>query len=527
MAKDKISDFSPTASDNTDINSINIAEGCAPSGINNAIRALMSDLKNWQTGSASTSNTDALAVAGGGTGSITASGARTNLSAAQSGANTDITSLGGLTTPITVAQGGTGFVAQRTITTVGRATNVVTIVTSAAHGYVVNDIVTIAAVTNTSVNGTFVIASVPSSTSFTYAQSGTDYANTADTGTTTNSSYFSANNMSGITSVIHGGTGVAAFTPNTIIVGNGTSTPIGVASSTNGNVLTATAGASVTAGSFVVGTQYTITSLGSTTFTGIGATSGTFTGTINNAATPTPAAGTILTVTSGSGAAVGQFITGSGVASGTKITEQISSTAWRVNNSQSVGSTTITYTNPVFTATGVGTGTGTATTNTWTSVAIPTTTLTSGTAISASGAFVDFIGIPSWVKSVTIMFSGVSTSGTSYKQIQLGTSSAIDITGYLGSSTYITSGSVSTAIFSTGFGIRGNGSADLINGSITINNLTGNTWVASGILSGSNLAEVWLTSGSKALSDVLLQIRITTVNGTDTFDAGLINIIYE
>jgi len=50
MPKTKISEFDVDPSNNTDINSINIAEGCAPSGINNAIRQLMSDLKEQQTG---------------------------------------------------------------------------------------------------------------------------------------------------------------------------------------------------------------------------------------------------------------------------------------------------------------------------------------------------------------------------------------------------------------------------------------------------------------------------------------------
>jgi len=50
MAKTKISEFDVVAANNTDINSINIAEGCAPSGINNAIRQLMADLKEQQTG---------------------------------------------------------------------------------------------------------------------------------------------------------------------------------------------------------------------------------------------------------------------------------------------------------------------------------------------------------------------------------------------------------------------------------------------------------------------------------------------
>lgn len=67
MAKTKISEFDVDPSNNTDINSINIAEGCAPSGINNAIRQLMSDLKEWQNGSSGDSMTIAgtLNVTGG------------------------------------------------------------------------------------------------------------------------------------------------------------------------------------------------------------------------------------------------------------------------------------------------------------------------------------------------------------------------------------------------------------------------------------------------------------------------------
>jgi hypothetical protein len=131
-----------------------------------------------------------------------------------------------------------------------------------------------------------------------------------------------------------------------------------------GSALSSTTGASVSAGSFLVGSQYTITSLGSTTFTSIGATSGTFTGTINNLAA-TPAAGTTLTVTAGSGVAVGQFLTGSGISVGTQIVSQLTATTWQVNTSQLVGSTTITRTDPVFIASGVGSGTGTATLNQW------------------------------------------------------------------------------------------------------------------------------------------------------------------
>jgi hypothetical protein len=75
MSKDKISDYSATANSNTDIAGINIDEGCAPSGINNAIRTLMKQIKDLYAGTSG----DKWPVTAGGTGGTTASEARTNL----------------------------------------------------------------------------------------------------------------------------------------------------------------------------------------------------------------------------------------------------------------------------------------------------------------------------------------------------------------------------------------------------------------------------------------------------------------
>jgi len=155
--------------------------------------------------------------------------------------------------------------------------------------------------------------------------------------------------------------------------------------------------------------------------------------------------------------------------------------------------------------------------------------LVSGTAqASTSGTSIDFTGIPSWVKRVTVMFNGVSTNGTSIKQIQLGDAGGFETTGYLGAGIQLTDAtSVNAATITTGFGIRSALAADTINGAVIIANLTGNTWVAQGSLTDSSRGAGYLVGGAKALSDVLTQVRITTVNGTDTFDAGSINILYE
>jgi hypothetical protein len=147
---------------------------------------------------------------------------------------------------------------------------------------------------------------------------------------------------------------------------------------------------------------------------------------------------------------------------------------------------------------------------------------------STSGTSIDFTGIPAWVERITVMFSGVSTSGTSIKQIQLGDSGGFEATGYLGSGIQLTDGSsVNSGASTTGIQIRSALAADVLHGAVIITNITGNTWVAHGTLTDSSRLAGYLVGGNKTLSDVLTQVRITTVNGTDTFDAGSINIIYE
>ena len=161
-------------------------------------------------------------------------------------------------------------------------------------------------------------------------------------------------------------------------------------------------------------------------------------------------------------------------------------------------------------------------------------TITSGTAVaSTSGTSIDFTGIPSGVKRITVMFNGVSTSGTSPPQIQIGDSGGVETTGYAGTSSAI-AGGTAQAVFTTGFGLGVNtanwSSAVIVSGAITITllNSSTNNWVASGSLGRSDATgSTYFTSGGKSLSDVLDRVRITTVNGTDTFDAGSINIMWE
>jgi hypothetical protein len=139
----------------------------------------------------------------------------------------------------------------------------------------------------------------------------------------------------------------------------------------------------------------------------------------------------------------------------------------------------------------------------------------------------EFTGIPSWVKKVTVMLSSVSVSGSSVVLIQIGDSGGIENFSYIASGGAIQPSAASGADFTAGFGLaHDSGSGSTLSGSYTISNLSGNSWVFSGSArqTGSRIA---FAAGEKTLSAVLDRVRITTVNGTDTFDAGTVNIMYE
>lgn len=146
---------------------------------------------------------------------------------------------------------------------------------------------------------------------------------------------------------------------------------------------------------------------------------------------------------------------------------------------------------------------------------------------STSGTFIDFTGIPSWVKRVTVMLNGVSTGGTSNLRIQLGTGGTPTTSGYTGSSSWTAAGSVANSL-SAGFDINSNVSATTaIVGLVTFANVSGNIWVGSGAVGyTAGTASTQAVAGVVTLSGVLNMVRITTVSA-DTFDAGSINILYE
>lgn len=157
--------------------------------------------------------------------------------------------------------------------------------------------------------------------------------------------------------------------------------------------------------------------------------------------------------------------------------------------------------------------------------------LTLGTAQTASGTAVNFTGIPSWAKRVTVLFRNLSTNGTSLVQIQLG-AGTITTSGYNSTASFGTSNTNQYAYLTTGFVMNspsGVTAALTISGSYVFSLLDSNTWVGNGNQGGDPGALVtWACAGSSpGLGGSLDRIRITTVNGTDIFDAGTVNIMYE
>ena len=152
--------------------------------------------------------------------------------------------------------------------------------------------------------------------------------------------------------------------------------------------------------------------------------------------------------------------------------------------------------------------------------------LVSGTAVaSTSGTSIDFTSIPSWVKRVTVILSGVSTNGTSYPQVQIG-SGSVTTTGY---TAQFGRGTSPSGIYTSGFAFFAPDAASNMSGNIILNLINSNKWVCFGVVGyDSSTGVPWSATGSSpTLGGTLDRVRITTVNGTDTFDAGSINILYE
>jgi hypothetical protein len=431
MAKNKISEFSSTPANNTDIAGINIAEGCAPSGINNAIRELMAQLKDQQSGT----DADNFTVGGG----FTSVGAAVFSSTVAISGATTIS--GAVVMSSTVAMNGNNNIGNTTSSTILSGT----VTQTTASKLYLDDSVTTSAAPPLSWDGD------------------------TDTGVYRPA----ANTMALVTA------GVDRLRVNSsgvVIVGSGEAT-----TSVAGNILRSpnATGTNITGANFE-----------------INAGNGTGTG----------GSGNIIVKTAD---------VGSSGSTANTMTQRLLITK-KGGFSFGSGSTDYGTAGQVLKSNGD---------------APPSfgSALISQTAQSATGTSIDFTGIPSWAKRITVMFSGVSTNGSSDVQIQLGDSGGIETTGYLGSYSGIAVSTVTTSMLpGSGFQFNDNGAAaSTRQGFATITLLGSNVWCFSGTMSKSDASRSMVTSGTKSISDTLTQIRITTVNGTDTFDAGTINILYE
>jgi hypothetical protein len=148
----------------------------------------------------------------------------------------------------------------------------------------------------------------------------------------------------------------------------------------------------------------------------------------------------------------------------------------------------------------------------------------SDTAKNLTGTSVDFTGIPDWVKRITVTASGLSTNGTSRPMIQLGDSGGVETSGYTGT----VATSAASLQFTSGFQIAETvAAATALTGRVTLErHNTSNLWIASSVMASSG-GSINQMAGEKTLSATLDRVRITTANGTDTFDAGTVNIHYE
>jgi len=154
--------------------------------------------------------------------------------------------------------------------------------------------------------------------------------------------------------------------------------------------------------------------------------------------------------------------------------------------------------------------------------------ITTGTAVaSTSGTSIDFTSIPSWVKRITVMFSGVSISGLSNVLVQLGTGSTTYTTSGYTANSVVAEAAGNTVVSSTaGFIDYFGANSSIVSGHMIITNISGNNWISSHTTK-IDTAKPNFGAGNVALGAVLTAVRITTVNGTDTFDAGSINILME
>ena len=156
--------------------------------------------------------------------------------------------------------------------------------------------------------------------------------------------------------------------------------------------------------------------------------------------------------------------------------------------------------------------------------------ITSGTSVATTSgtSVVIATGLPTWVKRISVILNGVGTNGTVGYLVQLGPSGSYTSTGYSGGGTRIGAGSGNPASSTAGFLINSGAIGGAKNMILTIDLVnTSFGYICSGTGYSASENNFYGTGGSVTLSAALAQVQITTTNGTDAFNAGSINILYE
>ncbi len=169
---------------------------------------------------------------------------------------------------------------------------------------------------------------------------------------------------------------------------------------------------------------------------------------------------------------------------------------------------------------------GSASAPVWASSLILGSPITLSTSGSPTGTYAEYTNIPPWVNQITITINGMSTNGTTIPNVLLGTSAGYVTSGYLGAigtDSNFTSTSFSTSILVTYDNVT---TASVLYSVITLYNMGSNVWVFRVNTGFSNVAVASTGNGTVTLPGTLDRVRLT-INGTQVFDDGTINIRYQ
>lgn len=153
------------------------------------------------------------------------------------------------------------------------------------------------------------------------------------------------------------------------------------------------------------------------------------------------------------------------------------------------------------------------------------TNLTRGTAVATtSGTSIDFTSLPTGIRRITLLMDDVSTNGTSRVCVRIGTGGTVETSGYTGSIRQDASSQSMDTSFEFDIGSNASATREV---TMFLHNIDGNTWMMSSLCGRGDGTAAAYAAGRIALSGTLDIVSITTFNGTDTFDGGTANIIYE